>query len=457
MTVQFPADFIFGAATASYQIEGAVAEDGRTPSIWDTYSHTPGRVHQGQTGDVACDHYHRYGEDIALMKQLGLDSYRLSLAWPRIKPDDGPVNAAGLAFYDKLVDELLAAGIDPAVTLYHWDLPQTLEDKGGWRERDTAERFAEYAAVAAEHLGDRVKKWITLNEPFCSSILGYSDGVHAPGAQEGEGALKAAHHLMLGHGLAAQRVRAAVPDAQVGITLNLASVQQVSDDPADVEAARRNLLIANLIFTDPALAGKYPESGRQVWAPITDFSWIGDNDLATIAQPLDFLGVNFYFPSRPKAVAHNEPDPGKRVASDLGFESVVHDGEYLTEMGWPVDASAFTDLLIWLRDTYGDALPPIYITENGIACPDVVGDDGRVDDQDRIRYVSDHLKAVKAAMDLGVDVRGYYAWSLMDNFEWARGYQPRFGVVHVDYDTLKRTPKASFDWYRGVIQSHEVE
>ncbi|HWC23777.1 MAG TPA: GH1 family beta-glucosidase [Flexivirga sp.] len=456
MTVQFPADFIFGAATASYQIEGAVAEDGRTPSIWDTYSHTPGKVQQGQNGDVACDHYHRYGEDIALMKQLGLDSYRLSLAWPRIKPDDGPVNAAGLAFYDKLVDELLAAGIDPAVTLYHWDLPQTLEDKGGWRVRDTAERFAEYSAVAAEHLGDRVKKWITLNEPFCSSILGYSEGVHAPGAQEGEGALKAAHHLMLGHGLATQRIRSVVPDAQVGITLNLASVQQVSDSPADAEAARRNLLIGNLIFTDPVLAGKYPEHAREVWAPITDFSFIQDGDLETAHQPLDFLGVNFYFPSRPKAVAHDEPDPAKRVASDLGFESVIHDGEYLTEMGWPVDASAFTDLLTWLGDTYGDAVPPIYITENGIACPDVVGADGRVDDQDRIRYVSAHLKAVKDAMDKGVDVRGYYVWSLMDNFEWARGYQPRFGVVHVDYDTLKRTPKASFDWYRGVIQSHEI-
>lgn len=456
MTVQFPAEFTFGAATASYQIEGAVAEDGRTPSIWDTYSHTPGRVARGENGDVACDHYHRFGEDVALMKQLGLDSYRFSLAWPRIKPDDGPVNAAGLAFYDKLVDELLAAGIEPAATLYHWDLPQTLEDRGGWRERDTAERFAEYAAVAAGHLGDRVKKWITLNEPFCSSILGYADGVHAPGAQEGEGALKAAHHLMLAHGLATQQVRSAVPDAQVGITLNLASVQQVSDSPADTEAARRNLLIGNLIFTDPVLAGTYPDHAREVWAPITDFSFIQDGDLATAHQPLDFLGVNFYFPSRPKAVAHNEPDPAKRVASDLGVESVVHDGEYLTEMGWPVDAGAFTDLLTWLQDAYGDALPPIYITENGIACPDVVREDGSVDDQDRIRYVGDHLKAVKAAMDKGVDIRGYYLWSLMDNFEWARGYQPRFGLVHVDYDTLKRTPKASFDWYRNVSATHEV-
>jgi len=457
VTVQFPADFIFGAATASYQIEGAVAEDGRTASIWDTYSHTPGMVERGDTGDVACDHYHRFGEDVALMKQLGLDSYRFSLAWPRIKPDDGPVNAAGLAFYDKLVDELLAAGIEPAVTLYHWDLPQTVEDQGGWRERATAERFTEYAAVAAGHLGDRVKRWITLNEPFCSSILGYADGVHAPGAHEGEGALKAAHHLMLGHGLAAQAVRAAVAAAQVGITLNLASVQQVSDSPEDIEAARRNLLIGNLIFTDPVLAGTYPEHGKEVWAPITDFSWIQDGDLATAHQPLDFLGVNYYFPSRPKASAPHEPNPADRVASDLGFHSEVHEGEYLTEMGWPVDAGAFTDLLTWLRDTYGDALPPVYITENGIACPDVVHADGSIDDQDRIRYLSDHLKAVKGAMAKGVDVRGYYLWSLMDNFEWARGYAPRFGLIRVDYDTLERTPKASFDWYRGVIATHEVD
>jgi len=457
VTVQFPADFIFGTATASYQIEGAVAEDGRTPSIWDVYSHTPGKIAGGDNGDIACDHYHRFGEDVALMKQLGLDSYRFSLAWPRIKPDDGPVNAAGLAFYDKLVDELLAAGIDPAVTLYHWDLPQTLEDRGGWRERATAERFAEFTAVAAGHLGDRVKRWITLNEPFCSSILGYSEGVHAPGAQEGEGALRAAHHLMLGHGLAAQAVRAAVPAAQVGITLNLASVQQVSDSPEDVEAARRCLLVSNLIFTDPVLAGKYPEHAKDVWSPITDFSWIRDGDLETAHQPLDFLGVNYYFPSRPQATAPDEPEPANRVASDLGYELQEREGEYRTEMGWPVDADAFTDLLTWLRDTYGEQLPPIYITENGIACPDIVHSDGRIDDQDRIRYVSDHLKAVRGAMAKGVDVRGYYLWSLIDNFEWARGYQPRFGLVRVDYDTLERTPKASFDWYRDVIATHEVE
>ncbi|WP_446664465.1 GH1 family beta-glucosidase [Flexivirga sp. B27] len=457
MTAQFPPDFVFGAATASYQIEGAVAEDGRRPSIWDTFSHTPGKVVADENGDIACDHYHRFGEDIELMRQLGLDSYRFSLAWPRIKPDDGPVNAAGLAFYDKLVDELLAAGIEPAATLYHWDLPQALEDRGGWRERSTAEQFAEYAAVAAEHLGDRVKRWITLNEPFCSSILGYSEGVHAPGVQEGEGALKAAHHLMLAHGLAAQRVRAAVPDAEVGITLNLASVQQVSDSQADADAARRSMLIDNLIFTEPVLKGTYPALAREVWAGITDFSWIQDCDLATAHQPLDFLGVNFYFPTRPKAVAHDEPDPAKRVASDLGTEQVIHEGEYLTEMGWPVDADAFTALFTWLRDEYGDALPPIYVTENGIACPDVVGPDGTVDDQDRIRYVGDHLAAVRSAMDQGVDIRGYYLWSLMDNFEWARGYQPRFGLVHVDYETQQRTPKASFGWYRDVIATHEVE
>ncbi|RNI20855.1 GH1 family beta-glucosidase [Flexivirga caeni] len=456
MTVQFPADFVFGAATASYQIEGAVAEDGRRPSIWDTFSHTQGKVADGDTGDVACDHYHRFGEDVALMKQLGLDSYRFSLAWPRIKPDDGSVNAAGLAFYDKLVDELLAAGIDPVVTLYHWDLPQALEDRGGWRSRATAERFAEYAAVAAGHLGDRVAKWITLNEPYCSSILGYAEGVHAPGAQEGEGALQAAHHLLLGHGLATQAVRAAAPSVEVGVTLNLVSVQQVSQSPADAEAAARCLLIGNLLFTDPVLAGRYPESAREVWKPVTDFSFLRDGDLETVHQPLDFLGVNYYSPSRPEAVEPDEPDPSRRAASDLGFRQQQRPGEYLTEMGWPVEAGSFTDLLVWLRDTYGATLPPVYITENGIACPDDVRSAGRVDDQDRIRYVRDHLGAVRGAMAKGVDVRGYYVWSLLDNFEWARGYQPRFGLVHVDYDTLERTPKASFDWYREVIASREV-
>jgi beta-glucosidase len=450
-----PADFEFGVATAAYQIEGAVHEDGRGPSIWDTFSHTPGRVAGGDTGDVACDHYHRYPEDVALMGELGVDSYRLSLAWPRIQPTGkGPANPAGLAFYDRLVDALLEKGIAPAVTLYHWDLPQALEDAGGWRVRDTAERFADYAEIAQQHLGDRVHRWITLNEPFCSSILGYSSGRHAPGAHEGHGALAAAHHLLLGHGLAVQRLRPAVGAGdQLGITLNLQPVSAVTDSEADRAAADRSLLLSNLLFTEPVLAGRYPEAARAVWEPVTDFGFLQDGDLEIIGAPLDFLGVNYYFPSRVRAAEPQEADPARRPAHDLGIEDVIEPGEELTAMGWPVDADGLRRLLVWLRDTY-PGLPPVYITENGRACDDVVGEDGTVHDPDRVRYLEDHLAAVAAASAEGVDVRGFYCWSLLDNFEWAEGYAKRFGIVHVDYDTLRRTPKSSFAWLRQVIADH---
>jgi beta-glucosidase len=450
-----PASFEFGVATASYQIEGAVHEDGRGPSIWDTFSHTPGKVFQGDTGDVACDHYHRYPEDVALMADLGVDSYRLSLAWPRIQPTGkGPANAAGLAFYGRLVDALLERGIAPAVTLYHWDLPQALEDAGGWRARDTAERFAEYAEIVQEHLGDRVHRWITLNEPFCSSILGYSNGRHAPGAHEGHGALAAAHHLLLGHGLAVQRLRPRLAEGdQLGITLNLQPVTPVSDSAADRAAADRALLLSNRLFTDPVLAGSYPELAREAWGPITDFGFLQDGDLEVIAAPLDFLGVNYYFPSRVRAAEPAEADPARRTADDLGYEDVISPDEERTAMGWPVEADGLRRLLHWLDDTY-PGLPPIYITENGRACDDVVDEDGQVRDPDRVRYLRDHLGAVAQAGAEGVDVRGFYAWSLMDNFEWADGYAKRFGIVHVDYETQKRTPKSSFDWYRGVIAEH---
>ena len=450
-----PADFEFGVATAAYQIEGAVHEDDRGPSIWDTFSHTPGRVAGGDTGDVACDHYHRYPEDVALMAELGVDSYRLSMAWPRIQPTGkGPANPAGLAFYDRLVDALLEKGIAPAVTLYHWDLPQALEDAGGWRIRDTAERFAEYAEIAQQHLGDRVHRWITLNEPFCSSILGYSSGRHAPGAQEGHGALAAAHHLLLGHGLAVQRLRPALaPGDQLGITLNLQPVSAVTDSEADRAAADRSLLLSNLLFTDPVLSGRYPEAAREVWAPVTDFGFLQDGDLEIIGAPLDFLGVNYYFPSRVRAEEPKEADPARRPAHDLGIEDVIEPGEELTAMGWPIDADGLRRLLVWLRDTY-PGLPPVYITENGRACDDVVGEDGTVHDPDRVRYLEDHLAAVASASAEGVDVRGFYCWSLLDNFEWAEGYAKRFGIVHVDYETLRRTPKSSFEWFREVIADH---
>jgi beta-glucosidase len=450
--IELPRGFELGVATAAYQIEGAVNEGGRGPSIWDTFSHTPGRTAAGDNGDTACDHYHRYADDVRLMGDLGIDSYRFSVAWPRIQPDGrGVANPEGLAFYDRLVDSLLEQGIAPAATLYHWDLPQSLEDGGGWRNRDTAQRFAEYAALVHHHLGDRVQRWITLNEPWCSSFLGYANGRHAPGIQEGEGALAAAHHLLLGHGLAVAALRADAREGQqVGITLNLQPVSAVTSSPEDVAASQRALLRANLLFTDPVLEGRYPELARPTYAALTDFGFLHDGDLATIAAPLDFLGVNYYFPSRVRAAPHLQDNPALRTADDLGTQDVLTPGEELTAMGWPVEAAGMTRLLKWLRDTY-PTLPPIYITENGRACDDVVSADGGVDDPDRVRYLDSHIRAVADAIDAGVDVRGYYCWSLMDNFEWAEGYAKRFGLVHVDYTTQQRTPKASFSWFRSLI------
>jgi beta-glucosidase len=444
--------FELGVATAAYQIEGAVHQDGRGPSIWDTFSHTPGRTAGGDTGDIACDHYNRYADDVALMGELGVDSYRFSVAWPRIQPEGkGAASPAGLAFYDRLVDSLLEQGIAPALTLYHWDLPQALEDGGGWRNRETAQRFAEYAALVHAHLGDRVQRWITLNEPWCSSFLGYASGRHAPGVQVGEGALAAAHHLLLGHGLAVAAIRADARDGQqVGITLNLQPVSAATSSPQDVAASERALMRANLLFTDPVLEGRYPDLARATYAALTDFGYIHDGDLATIAAPLDFLGVNYYFPSRVRAAPYVQDDPAMRTADDLGTVDVISADEELTAMGWPVEPAGLTRLLQWLRDTY-PTLPPIYITENGRACDDVVTPDGQVDDLDRVRYLDSHLRAVGDAIDAGVDVRGYYCWSLMDNFEWAEGYSKRFGLVHVDYATQKRTPKASFSWFRSLI------
>jgi beta-glucosidase len=445
-----PPGFELGVAMASYQVEGGVGKDGRGTSIWDTFSHTPGRVARGDTGDVACDHYHRYREDVALMAELGVDAYRLSVAWPRIQPDgSGPVNRAGADFYSRLVDELLDAGITPLVTLYHWDLPQTLEDAGGWRNRDTAHRFVDYALAVQDRIGDRVKRWITLNEPYCSSVLGYGTGRHAPGDRDAGAALAAAHHLLLGHGLAVRAMRERDAEASYGITLNLEPVSALRDLPEDREAARRSLTLSNLIFTDPVLAGTYPEDARRIWPAVSDFSFLQDGDLDTTAAELDFLGVNYYFPARVRAVPHREPDPALRAVDDLGVAALVLPDDEVTEMGWPVDSDGLRRLLVWLHETY-PALPPVYITENGRACPDVV-EDGAVHDEARIRYLDAHLRAVAQAVDSGVDVRGYFQWTMLDNFEWAEGYARRFGLVHVDYDTLARLPKDSFSWYQALL------
>ncbi|RII08072.1 Beta-glucosidase [Streptomyces sp. YIM 130001] len=450
----FPPGFVFGAATASYQIEGAATEDGRGPSIWDTYSHTPGKTHHGHTGDVACDHYHRYPEDVALLRDLGVDSYRFSIAWPRIQADgSGAANPKGLDFYSRLVDSLLEAGIEPAATLYHWDLPQALEDRGGWRVRETAERFAEYTAIVADHLGDRVPRWITLNEPWCSAFLGYSVGRHAPGAREGRGALAAAHHLLVGHGLSMRALRAAGV-REAGITLNLDRNVPATESDADLAAVVRADTQHNLVWTEPILAGRYPATEEETWGDlITGQDFRLDGDLELISQPLDFLGINYYRPIVVAAAPHRESDPAVRVATDNRYAETDYPGVRRTAMGWPVVPDSFTDLLVALRKAYGDALPPVHITENGSAEHDVLVD-GAVHDTDRISYLEGHLSALRAAVDAGVDVRGYYLWSLLDNFEWALGYDKRFGIVHVDYDTLVRTPKDSYAWYRRLIAAH---
>ncbi|MEU5219687.1 GH1 family beta-glucosidase [Streptomyces sp. NPDC020807] len=440
---RFPADFVWGASTASYQIEGAPDEDGKGPSIWDTFVRRPGAIRDGHTGDVACDHYHRVDEDVALMRRLGLDAYRFSLAWPRVLPTGaGKVEPRGLDFYDRLVDALLAAGIEPTPTLFHWDLPQALEDEGGWLNRDTAHRFAEYAAVAAERLGDRVKRWITLNEPFVHMSFGYGFGVHAPGRALLLGALPVAHHQLLGHGLAARAVREAVPGAQVLIANNCTPVRLRSDAAAegDRAAAEAYDILHNRLFNDPLLIGRYPDLSAY---GMTDPTWGGvvrDGDLQTISAPLDGLGVNYYNPSWITAPA----DPAAGLPFDLAEPEEAYER---TSFGWPVVPDGLTELLTGLRARYGDALPPVWITESGCAQP------AGLDDRARIDYLAGHLDALARAAAQGVDVRGYFTWSLLDNFEWAEGFHQRFGLVEVDFATGGRTPRASYAWYRRLIAS----
>jgi beta-glucosidase len=463
----FPADFRWGAATAAYQIEGAVAEGGRTPSIWDTFAHTPGATANGDNGDIAVDHYHRFREDIALMAELGLTAYRFSVAWPRITPQVtaerlGPVNPEGLAFYSDLVDALLAVGISPAVTLYHWDLPQVLEDAGGWTARATAERFGEYAEVVASALGDRVPMFTTLNEPWCSAYLGYGSGVHAPGRTDGAAALTAVHHLNLAHGLATAAIRRVAPAAQVAVTLNLAWVRPETSSAADADAARKVDGLQNRVFLDPILHGRYPADVQADTASVTDWSFVRHGDLEVISAPLDALGLNYYSPTpvrrwtreRPKenADGHGDSAASPWVAAD-DVEFPRRPGPY-TDMGWTIDPRGLTELLLRLADERPGL--SLLVTENGAAFPDAVGPDGRVADLDRVEYLRAHLAAVHAAIAAGAPVDGYYVWSLMDNFEWAWGYDKRFGIVHVDYATQQRTPKASAAYYAEVIRNNAV-
>ncbi|MEU7692264.1 GH1 family beta-glucosidase [Microbispora hainanensis] len=438
------ANFLWGTATSSYQIEGAVSEDGRTPSIWDTFCATPGTVADGDTGAVACDHYHRMPEDVALMAELGMDVYRFSLAWPRVQPDGtGPGNPAGIAFYDRLVDELLDKGIRPWVTLYHWDLPQALEDAGGWPSRDTAYRFADYAAIAYDALGDRVDQWTTLNEPWCSAYLGYITGRHAPGRQDARAGMAALHHLLLGHGLAARVIREKAAASgrsdrlEVGITLNLGPKVPASDSPADVAAARWADGWDNRLYLDPLIRGEYPADIADKLAELGCPLPVRDGDLAVISEPLDVLGVNYYSSHMIQAgpVGQNGwPSP-----------VVVRRDVPRTAMDWEVTPAALTDLLLRLEREYHG--PAWYITENGAAYADVADENGYVDDVERAEYLRTHIDAVLEARAQGADVRGYFAWSLLDNFEWSYGYDRRFGIVRVDYDTQKRTPKRSARYY----------
>jgi beta-glucosidase len=452
--VTFPADFLFGAATAAYQIEGAAADGGRTPSIWDTFSHAPGRVVGGDTGDVACDHYHRFRDDVRLMAELGLKVYRFSLSWPRVQPTGrGAANPTGLDFYRRLVDELLDHGIEPWATLYHWDLPQQVEDAGGWPARDTAQRFAEYAALAHDALGDRVRHWTTLNEPWCSAFLGYGSGVHAPGRQDAPAAVRAAHHLMLGHGLAVRAMRAARADTSLAITLNLYATASHTSSPADADAERRIDGLANRIFLDPVLLGRYPADVIQDLREVTDFGHVRDGDLETIATPLDALGINYY--SRYVVAAPiegGEPGPYWRKPSSWpGSEDVrfVARGRPVTDMNWEIDAPGLVETLRRVHAEYPEL--PLYVTENGAAFADELVD-GRVDDEDRVAFLDAHLRACRDAIGSGVPLKGYFAWSLMDNFEWAWGYSKRFGITYVDYATQARIPKRSGRWYADVIR-----
>ncbi|MEN3306693.1 MAG: beta-glucosidase [Micromonosporaceae bacterium] len=421
----FPADFRWGVSTAAYQIEGAATEDGRGPSIWDTFSHEPGRTADGSTGDVACDHYHRYRDDVALMAGLGVRGYRFSVAWPRVQPTGtGPANPAGLAFYDRLVDELLGHGIDPVATLYHWDLPQPRQDAGGWLNRDTAYRFAEYADLVGAALGDRVRLWITLNEPVVTTILGYGMGTHAPGGTLLFGALPTAHHQLLGHGLAVAALRGRTR-APVAIANNYTPVRVVRDTEADHAAGAAYDALHNRLFSDPLFGLGYPEGFD---LPVRD------GDLDIIAAPVDALGVNYYNPTGIGAPSD--------VDGPMPFDIVPLDGYPVTDFGWPVVPEALTELLLYLHGRYA---VPLYVTESGCAYAE------SPDDPHRIAYLSSHVDAVGAALAKGADVRGYFVWSIVDNFEWAEGYTKRFGLVHVDFQTQARTPKSSYHWYRQLI------
>ena len=460
--MRIPDEFLFGSATAAYQIEGAVAEDGRGVSIWDTFSHTPGAVENGDTGDVADDHYHRLESDLDLIQALGLNAYRFSIAWPRIQPTGrGPANPAGLAFYERLVDGLIQRGITPVATLYHWDLPQALEDLGGWRNRETAYAFADYARIVGQTLGDRIAIWTTLNEPWCSAFLGHGSGEHAPGRRDNAEALLAAHHLNLAHGLGASALREVVsPGAQISVTHNLHVIR------GDAESVRRIEAVGNRIFTGPMLHGAYPADLLDDTRAITDWSFVLPGDLELIHQPIDMLGINYYNttlvgPATGTAdAADSAAGAASRASAFPGTDDIprLDQPGPFTEMDWNIEPSGLLQLLEAMRDEFpGLAL---MVTENGAAFDDVATVDEHgvttVHDDERVDYLRRHFTAAHRAIQAGVELRGYFVWSLMDNFEWAYGYSKRFGIVRVDYDTQERTLKDSALWYQQLIATRRI-
>lgn len=473
MTRSLPQGFLFGAATAAYQIEGAAFEDGRTASIWDAFARVPGAVVNADNGDVACDHYHRYADDVALMKELGLQTYRFSTSWSRVRPDGGAVNAQGVDFYKRLVDELLDADIVPWLTLHHWDMPQALEEQGGWTNRDIADRFVDYALSVHDALGDRVQHWTTMNEPWCSSFLSYTAGVHAPGRTSIRDGLLASHHLLLSHGRAVQALRERSPEIDLGITLNL-TVADAADpaDPLDVDAARRIDGQFNRWFLDPIFRGAYPadivRDIREV-DPAAVSDWqeaVRPEDLDVISSPLDALGINYYhgelLSGHPQPDAEGNPHETegqqRETASPFPSNEGIHwveRGLPRTDMDWEVQPEGLTRLLVRVGEEYAPGVA-LYVTENGVAYADEVGADGEVADADRVEFLRDHVSATLDAIEQGADVRGYFYWSLMDNYEWAWGYAKRFGIVRVDYETQQRTIKQSGREYARIIAARAI-
>ena len=430
--IEFPENFVWGAATSAFQIEGAPHLDGKGESIWDVFSRQPGRIKDGSNGDVACDHVRLYAEDVELMSELGLQAYRFSMAWTRVHPDGGgQVNPAGLDFYDRLVDALLAKGIEPYPTFYHWDLPQALEDKGGWHNRDTAKYFGDYVESVLDRLGDRVKTWTTLNEPFVSANHGYVTGEHAPGITSQAAGFAASHHLLLAHGFAGERVRGITPEARLAIVLNFTPTEPASEDPAVAQTLQRIDDIENRWYIDPLAGRGYPSETAEFYA--WEAAEVHDGDLETIAAPIDLLGVNYY--------------TRQIVGPDGPLD--LPDGTPQNTMGWELHPAALRRLLRWIDEEYD--FPTLMITENGCPMPDDVREAGQIIDDDRLSFVRDHLTEVHGAISDGIPVEGYLVWSLFDNFEWAWGYGPTFGIIEVDYETLERRPKKSAHWYRDAI------